>query len=441
MRCPHCGYTGPRQPRICPRCGKRVSPDTPALHLYRDRRRRSIRLLGRGGLRLPLIVIAGTALALAVALLAAKLLPGAPAPQGGPEPTQAVEPAVEATATPEPERTPGPPWTPEGLTLPETVQPSLSITQRGDLIALYWWMIESGTASAHLDALSLEKDVISEVANQFSNYFESCSYTSEPRITVSFKSGVKVLQALQRGEADRLEGDDLQVAERAKAVLSGLIRQDMTDLEKELAIHDYIVDHCEVLTAVKGEDADNARGFFLHGLCQCAGYVDAFRLLGRMAGLEVEMIGGPTTRDAAGEKGHAWNLIRLDGLWYVVDACWDDPAGSAAAVEHTYFNLPGAMFGDSRTWDQSCCPEGEYAEVLDSFYYYDDPVYRAYTEEEALEAAIRQIDAGGRATIFFAGADASQSVGTALAGHYNIRGSVTRLGEDLNLVLVRYSLQ
>ena len=94
-----------------------------------------------------------------------------PAPQGGPEPTQAVEPAVEATATPEPERTPGPPWTPEGLTLPETVQPSLSITQRGDLIALYWWMIESGTASAHLDALSLEKDVISEVATPLSMAF------------------------------------------------------------------------------------------------------------------------------------------------------------------------------------------------------------------------------------------------------------------------------
>ena len=426
------------------RQARRGRPGRSAAYLYRDRRRRRSRLR----------LLCGVLLALALAFIAALVLRlvlgsgGRPSPTvtPGPEPTAAAlpEPTPEPTGQePTPTTAPVPSVTPltlEGMDVTEET-PSAAISTRDDLIDLVRWMIDNGTNVVRLDSISLSDGEIAEVMDKYSNYLQSFGYDDgKTRMGVRFKPGVKALVALKAGQEDELEGEDLEVATRARAVVDKLITGGMTDVEKELAIHDYIAEHCEYRYDSAEKQAQSALGFFRDGQCNCAGYVDAFRLLAGLAGLDAEMIGGPTTHDAPGEKGHAWNLVRLDGLWYAVDVTWDDML-EGAAVEHAFFNLPYTAFTGYRETDSRYCPPGDYAALVDDKYYFNTPDYAAATLEDALALATGQLDAGGPAYVYFTGEDLSAPLGKALARRYGNRLETAELSEDMTLSVYRYALE
>ena len=413
------------------------------MHVYRDRRHRilwgrSRASLIRAGVTLLLVLLA----LLLTVLLIARLRQG-----GGPSrPAATVAPTAIPTVepTPAPTPTPVPTPTPSVLDLTPTVveRPSFNIDSREALIDLYWWLIYSGESTVQLEALSLPESELIEVTDKFSNYFDAFTYTLDPpSMHFVLKPGVKVLTALQRGDWDSLNSEEQLIADMAQEIVTETLHYGMSDLEKELALHDYIAEHCEYLLQDEFIHTEDARGFFQYGRCQCAGYVDTFRLLGRLAGLEIEMIGGPTTRDLAGTKGHAWNLIRLDGRWYVADLTWDDMIAGTGAVEHTFFNLPPASFGNTRSWDQTCCPDGAYATALDEKYYYYRQEYVVTSKETALASAIRQLDAGGTAYICFREGDYIQEVAAELQNHYPSGGTCTELSRDLNFSLYKFTLR
>lgn len=59
----------------------------------------------------------------------------------------------------------------------------------------------------------------------------------------------------------------------------------------------------------------------------CDGYTLAMEYLLQQCGIESAFIGGmagSTEQDAA---GHAWNIVKIDGVWYELDSTWND-AGS-----------------------------------------------------------------------------------------------------------------
>ena len=422
-----------------------------------------LRMRGRADrpLRLKLLPGCGGAVALAALLVVAMMLvvavaqlsrPAAVsaqrhgnAPSPSPEaPAVAAITAASTTAAPRPTSMPEP--TPEPVVIPDVStlnwpEPSMTIDSREALVDLYWWMIYTGAEYAPLDGLTLPKDDLMEITSEFSNYFMAFNYdTSVPFVQVALKPGVRVLLAIERGETDALNPEAGVIAEEARKIVERVVQPGMTEVARELALHDYIVEHSEYRLEAAGVHVEDCRGFFQSGALQCAGYVDTFRLLARLAGLDVEMVGGPTTRDPPGFKGHAWNLIRLDGLWYVVDLTWDDKVSGAATLEHTFFNLPPSSFGDTRHWDQAVCPDGDYAVAVDANYYYHDPKYMASDAGTAVALAVRQIDADGKAYVLFE-KDESRAVASALAKHYGRAGRSEELSEDLDISLYRFELE
>ena len=391
-------------------------------HIYRDRRRRMRRRRLAAGVAIALAAV--LALVLIVSAIARRPQKPAPLPTPSPAPIETPEPTPEATESP----------------LAGGVRPpSASISSKAELIDLYWWMIETGAGTVVLDALDVGQGEISDITDKFSNYFERYrAYFDPPGVRVEFKPGISALVALQRGDLSGLDEDALAVAEGAKAVVDEIITPDMSDWDKELAVHDYVIDHCQYTLDILAPHSGDALGFFKYAEARCAGYCDAFRLLGRMAGLEVEMIGGPTTRDESGSKGHAWNLVKLDGLWYVVDCVWDDLIEETPTLEHTFFNIPYACFDGTRTWDADCLPDGAVAEKPDRNYYYNRPEYIAATQAEGVEKAVKQLDAGGKAYLILPERDMAQGVAAALRRHYGRSGSVFELSEDLNFNLFRF---
>ena len=143
-------------------------------------------------------------------------------------------------------------------------------------------------------------------------------------------------------------------------IIDEIIEPGMSDYEKELAIHDYIVQNCEYgYTDYSKEYAYRAYGVLVQNTAVCNGYAEAMALLLSCVGVENEIMTGV----ADGEL-HAWNRVKLDGKWYQVDATWNDPLpdrGSFAG--HMYFNVTDDIMDDMHEWDEDlfeACTDMEY---------------------------------------------------------------------------------
>lgn len=132
-------------------------------------------------------------------------------------------------------------------------------------------------------------------------------------------------------------------------ILKSIIKPGMTDYEKELAIHDYIVSHCSYgYTDYSKEYAYRAYGALIQQKAVCNGYAEAMALLLSCVDVENEFVTGT----ADGEL-HAWNSVKLDGAWYQVDATWDDPLPDRGEfVGHSYFNITDDMMDDRHVWEK-----------------------------------------------------------------------------------------
>lgn len=111
-------------------------------------------------------------------------------------------------------------------------------------------------------------------------------------------------------------------------IIAGIDNQ-MTDLEKVLYVHDYIID-----TTIYRRDAYvcySASGPLGKGYGVCEGYTNAIRLILTLLNIENSYIVSTT-------MNHKWLYVKIDGEWYHVDTTWDDTKSSKTGlVSHTFF--------------------------------------------------------------------------------------------------------
>jgi uncharacterized repeat protein (TIGR02543 family) len=169
-------------------------------------------------------------------------------------------------------------------------------------------------------------------------------------------------------------------------IISTIIKPDMTDLEKVLAIHDYVE-----LNLVGSFDGSIS---ILDGMAICTSYSGVTRYLLSRAGVECETIGG---------SGHAWNVVKIDGDYYHLDTTFDDQLNGK--FNYDYFNLSdeeinklrsGPMFDTPianktlpcnstkfdfvRTMLNSYSYRRECIQVLGGYIYYIDDNFNLYKE-------------------------------------------------------------
>ena len=103
--------------------------------------------------------------------------------------------------------------------------------------------------------------------------------------------------------------------------------ENMTDFEKVMTVHDYMVLNYEYDYTYSNYSITimtNKKGV-------CMSYALAFKHVMNELGIECLYV-------ASGEEDmdHAWNLVKIDGKWYHIDLTWDDPGVSYAQVRHNY---------------------------------------------------------------------------------------------------------
>lgn len=171
-----------------------------------------------------------------------------------------------------------------------------------------------------------------------------------------------VLQAYRSGDSSSLSEINRSILDAAKDVIASEISDDMSDYEKELAIHDFITGWSRFDYSVFGRSAadgftdgsDTPYGVLIDQSAMCHGYSSTFQLFMDMLDIEcMTVFGIPSSNGVE----HSWNMVKLDGEWYCVDCAWDDPIGGSPC--HTYFNVTSDYLrrGSIHRWDETSVPE------------------------------------------------------------------------------------
>jgi len=173
-----------------------------------------------------------------------------------------------------------------------------------------------------------------------------------------------ILQAWRSGDAAGLSGKNKRILDACAEIIAYVTKDTMSDYEKELAVHDWIIDWVsydeEAASnspfAKPDPDNDNPYGALYSRKAICSGYTSTFQLFMDMLGIECITVNGHYSR--TGEK-HAWNMVRIEGEWYNVDTTWNDPIGGfvPSSARHKYFNVTSQYMRDTgHEWDESLTP-------------------------------------------------------------------------------------
>lgn len=148
--------------------------------------------------------------------------------------------------------------------------------------------------------------------------------------------------------ADKIREYADSMNSRIESITASLISDEMTDYQKAVVLHDYLVINAEYdYDVARGSLIDDLTGGFSaydilvcrNGVCQ--GYALAYMALLDKAGVDSVVA-------VSSEMGHAWNLVKIDDSWYHADVTWDDPLPDYPGMSyHSNFLVSDIKFDKS----------------------------------------------------------------------------------------------
>ncbi len=136
------------------------------------------------------------------------------------------------------------------------------------------------------------------------------------------------------------------------------IEEGMTELERSMAIVEYIVTELEYARDENGEPEDafwahNLMGLAQYGSGVCETYAKSFVYLCTVYDIECIIATGYSDNEL-----HAWNYVSIDGVWYGVDVTWTDKSGSD--VYYDKFGMSDSFIHEDHTLFTSDTPGVNY---------------------------------------------------------------------------------
>ncbi len=174
-----------------------------------------------------------------------------------------------------------------------------------------------------------------------------------------------------------------------KARVEKLVRPavKMNEKEKEQYIHDFICRnvHYDKLKKAYSHEIIGPLG---QGVGVCEGIAKTVKILCDNLGIWCIIAISEANPEKQIKYRHAWNIVRIDGKYYHLDATFDNSLGkNSPEIRYDYFNLDDSrMFRDHEPviWKTPVCSDG------DHFYYKEKKISFTKVEEvkkRALQAA------------------------------------------------------
>ncbi|GHU75131.1 hypothetical protein AGMMS49992_18470 [Clostridia bacterium] len=172
----------------------------------------------------------------------------------------------------------------------------------------------------------------------------------------TYTPGTRIAHADQTGSTAGLSAAERQVYDTAKAWIISDACPKSNSLLTERAIHDWICNQTRYwddpanTSGAALQDYQTAIGLFNDKRGNCMAYADSFLMLARMAGLDCDTIIGEGFNESGKWIGHAWNMVRIDGQWLMLDATYDDLNSEPFTVSYPYFNVDARTISADHRW-------------------------------------------------------------------------------------------
>lgn len=180
------------------------------------------------------------------------------------------------------------------------------------------------------------------------------------------KSAVAELKLQYQFPKEKIIDMRAETDSKANDIIKNIIKPVMSDYEKVLAVHDYVIkssryDRLNAAADTVPAEEHEAYGVLVKGIGVCDSYAKAVKLLLEKADVQSIIVEGSKVGDSLQSLGgpdHAWNIVKLDGEYYHVDATWDDAAEERDSIELLYhhLNLNDEEMQKTHVWDKSKYP-------------------------------------------------------------------------------------
>lgn len=226
------------------------------------------------------------------------------------------------------------------------------------------------------------------------------SFVNKLILSLKYKQAYRLTQALQNEKAHtRLTASDLSLLDVAQSIIVQIISPTMSDYEKELAIHDYIIkttsyDYDRLGNGTIPDHSYTAAGVLINKTGVCEGYSEATKLLLNLVGIECEIVTGLAENNVP----HAWNIVKIDGAWYMLDTTYDDPitfdnnGNRVETLSYDYFNVTSNTLMKDHSWETNKWPLAYSTKY--NYYVYSNQVINSYSEFKTY--VINELKAGSK---------------------------------------------
>ena len=195
-----------------------------------------------------------------------------------------------------------------------------NVKNKQEIINMFYSILNSGDNSYSFycdyenclnDVKELTKDnVFTSNVNNFVHPFNSFT-TINIDIANSGKITVKPKKAYSEKEIIFIET-------YINEFISNNINDSMSNIDKIKLFHDHIINNTEY-DQNTSDKFYTAYSLLTNNKSTCGGYSDVMAIYLNMIGIQNYKITS---------ENHIWNLVNLDGVWYHLDATWDDPIAS-----------------------------------------------------------------------------------------------------------------
>ncbi len=224
------------------------------------------------------------------------------------------------------------------------------------------WELEGIQYLAGLKKLELSENKIKDISaiSELKN-LESLNLQNNMIGDISPLESLKKIKTVDLWDARSLE--ELKLIDRAaEEIIKKVIKPGMTELEKEIALHDYIVcntdyDKENYYNNTIPRESHDPYGVLIKKVGVCDGYAETMNILLSKCGIESSVVIGEGIGDL-GWEGHAWNIVKIDGVYYHLDATYNDPIteDGSSYMQHKYFNVSDIQMGIDHKWDRKKYP-------------------------------------------------------------------------------------
>ena len=181
-----------------------------------------------------------------------------------------------------------------------------------------------------------------------------------------------------------------------KARVEKLVRPAVTmaELEKEQYVHDFICQNVRY-DKLKKSYSHEILGPLGQGVGVCEGIAKTVKILCDQLGIWCIVVISEANPEKNIKYRHAWNIVKIGGAYYHLDATFDNTLSHMGPIRYDYFNLDdGKVFRDHEPviWKVPDCT------VSDGFYYRVKKL--SFTKIEEVEKRALQAAKKGKELIF-----------------------------------------